>query len=138
MQMHKLIPVAVWSKAWVCGRSHAGIVGLNSTSGMDVRHLQAWVLCVVSYRGLGNGLVTHAEEYYQVWSRSFNNEEALAHYGQSYHGGKMQMYDLFCWDPENIFKVSFVLTKIVDSLFYLYIVYLMKIPLNVVLNEGWY
>jgi hypothetical protein len=30
------IPVAARSKAWVCGRSLAGIVGSNSTSGMDV------------------------------------------------------------------------------------------------------
>jgi hypothetical protein len=51
-------------------------------------------------------------------------------------GEKIQMYDLFCWDPENIFKVSFALTTIVDSMFYLYVVYLLKIPLTVVLNEG--
>lgn len=36
------IPVAVWSKAWVCGRSHAGNEGLNPTGGMDDRLL--WVL----------------------------------------------------------------------------------------------
>ena len=30
------IPVAVRSKAWVCGRSLTGIVGLNPTGGMDV------------------------------------------------------------------------------------------------------
>jgi hypothetical protein len=51
-------------------------------------------------------------------------------------GEKMQMYDLFCWDPENILKVSFALTKIVGSMFYLYVVYLLKIPLTVVSNEG--
>jgi hypothetical protein len=31
-----LIPVSPRSKAWVCGRSLAGIVGSNPTSGMDV------------------------------------------------------------------------------------------------------
>ena len=31
-----LIPVAAWSKAWVCGRSLAGIAGLNPAGGMDV------------------------------------------------------------------------------------------------------
>ena len=30
------IPVAVRSKAWVCGRSHTRIVGSNPTGGMDV------------------------------------------------------------------------------------------------------
>jgi hypothetical protein len=30
------IPVAARSKAWVCGRSLAGIVGSNDTEGMDV------------------------------------------------------------------------------------------------------
>jgi hypothetical protein len=30
------IPVAVWSKAWVCGHSLAEIVGLNPARGMDV------------------------------------------------------------------------------------------------------
>jgi hypothetical protein len=31
-----LVPVAVQSKVWVCGRSPAEIVGLNPTGGMDV------------------------------------------------------------------------------------------------------
>jgi hypothetical protein len=30
------IPVAVRSKAWVCGRSLTGIVGSNPAKGMDV------------------------------------------------------------------------------------------------------
>jgi hypothetical protein len=38
------VPVAVLSKAWVCGRSPAEIVGSNPAAGMDVRLL--WVLCV--------------------------------------------------------------------------------------------
>ena len=29
-------PVAAQSKAWVCGRSLAGVVGLNPAGGMDV------------------------------------------------------------------------------------------------------
>jgi len=32
----KPIPVAARSKAWVCGLSLAGIVGSNSSGGMDV------------------------------------------------------------------------------------------------------
>jgi hypothetical protein len=39
------IPVAARSKAWVCGRSIAGIAGSNYTEGMDICLL--WVLCVV-------------------------------------------------------------------------------------------
>jgi len=30
-----LMPVAAESKAWICGRLLAGIVGLNATRGMD-------------------------------------------------------------------------------------------------------
>jgi len=30
------IPVAARSKTWVCGRSPSGIVGSNTTGGMDV------------------------------------------------------------------------------------------------------
>jgi hypothetical protein len=29
-------PAAVWSKAWVCGRSLAGIAGSNPTEAVDV------------------------------------------------------------------------------------------------------
>jgi hypothetical protein len=42
--------VAARSKAEVCGRTLAGIVGSNSTRGMDVCLL--WVLCVVRQRSL--------------------------------------------------------------------------------------
>ena len=40
------IPVAARSKACVCGRSFAGIVGSSLAGGMDVCLL--WALCVVS------------------------------------------------------------------------------------------
>jgi hypothetical protein len=43
-------PVAVRSKAWVCGRSLTRIVGSNPTGGMDVCLLR--VLCVVRLRSL--------------------------------------------------------------------------------------
>jgi hypothetical protein len=39
------VPVTARSKAWVCGRSPAGIVGSNHTGSMDVFPLR--VLCVV-------------------------------------------------------------------------------------------
>ena len=39
------VPVAARSKAWVYGRSLAGIVGSNPAEGMDV--CLRWVLCVV-------------------------------------------------------------------------------------------
>jgi hypothetical protein len=39
------IPVAVGSKAWVYGRSFAGIVGSNTNGSMDICLLG--VLCVV-------------------------------------------------------------------------------------------
>jgi len=40
-----LVPVAARSKAQVCGRSPAEIVGSNPTGGKDVSLL--WVLCVI-------------------------------------------------------------------------------------------
>jgi hypothetical protein len=43
--------VIALSKAWICGRSLAGIAGSNHAGGMDVRVL--WVLCVVRLRSLG-------------------------------------------------------------------------------------
>jgi hypothetical protein len=54
-----LIPVAAHSKAWVCGRLLAGIVGSN--------HAGAWMsatggCCVLSGRGVRIGLMTHSEE----------------------------------------------------------------------------
>jgi len=39
------ISVAVHSKAWVCGRLHAGIMGSNPVGDMDVSLL--WKSCVV-------------------------------------------------------------------------------------------
>ena len=40
--------MAAWSKAWVCGRPLAGIVGSNPAGDMDVYLL--WLLCVVKQR----------------------------------------------------------------------------------------
>jgi hypothetical protein len=57
------ITVAVRSKAWVCGRSLTGIVGLNPTGDMDV----SYECCVLSGRGLCDGLITRPEESYRVW-----------------------------------------------------------------------
>ena len=56
------VPVAARSKALVCGRSPAEIVGLNSTGGMDV--CCEW--CVLSGRGLCDGLITRPEESYRL------------------------------------------------------------------------
>jgi hypothetical protein len=39
------IPVAARSKVWVCGRSLAGIVGLNLAGGMDVCLSVVSVVC---------------------------------------------------------------------------------------------
>jgi len=44
------IPVAALSKAWVCGRSLAGIKGPNPAIEMDICLL--WALCVVRQRAM--------------------------------------------------------------------------------------
>ena len=61
---HSPIPAAARSKAWVCGRSLAGIVGSNPPG--------AWmsVSCecsVLSGRGFCVGLITRPEESYLAW-----------------------------------------------------------------------
>jgi len=54
------VPVAARSKAWVCSRSPAEIVGSNPTEGMSV-------CCVLSGRGLCDELITRPEESYRLW-----------------------------------------------------------------------
>ena len=54
------ISVASRSKASVCGRSPAEIVSSNPTGGMDVY----CECCVLSGRGLCDGLITRPEESY--------------------------------------------------------------------------
>jgi len=55
--------VALWSKAWVCGRSPAEIVGMIPP--------EAWMYvpfecCVLSERGLCDELITRLEESYRL------------------------------------------------------------------------
>jgi hypothetical protein len=57
------IPVAARSKAWVSGRSLAGIAGSNPTSGMDVCRK----CCVLSGSSLCVGLITRPEQSYRLW-----------------------------------------------------------------------
>ena len=56
------IPVAARSKAWVCARSLAAVVGSNPTSGIDVY----CECCVLSGRGLYVGLNTSPDESYRL------------------------------------------------------------------------
>ena len=59
------IPAAERSKAWVWGRSPAGIAGSNPAGGMDVRLLS--VLCMLSGRGLCDGRITRPEKSFRLW-----------------------------------------------------------------------
>ena len=54
--------MAARSQAKVCGRSLAGIMGLNPTGSMDV-----CLLCVVRKKGLCDELVTCPEKSYRLW-----------------------------------------------------------------------
>jgi hypothetical protein len=56
--------VAAGSTAWVCGRWLAGIEGSNPVRDMDVCRCEE---CMLSGRGLCDGLITRPEEYYRVW-----------------------------------------------------------------------
>ena len=57
------ILVAARSKAWVFGRSLGGIVGSNPSGGWISVSCEC---CVLSGRGLRDGLITRPEESYQV------------------------------------------------------------------------
>ena len=57
------VPVAARSKAQVYGRLPAEIVGSNHAGGMDV----CCECCVLSGRGLCDGLITRREESYRLW-----------------------------------------------------------------------
>jgi hypothetical protein len=54
--------VAARSKAWVCDRSPAEIMGSNPTGGMSV----CCKCCVLSGRGLCDELITCPEESYRL------------------------------------------------------------------------
>ena len=84
------ILVAALSKAWVCGRSLARIVGSNP---VGARMSVSCECCVLSGRGLCVGLITRPEESYRVWyvwvwSWNLDNKEALDHWGLLPHGKK--------------------------------------------------
>jgi len=76
-----------YPKAWICGRSLAGIAGSNPAGGMSV----CCECYVLSGRGLCDGLITSPEESYRVWcvwvwSGFLDDEEALAQWGLLRHG----------------------------------------------------
>jgi hypothetical protein len=57
------VPVAAWSKVWVCGRLPAEIVGSNLAGGMNIS-----LLCYMLPGGdLCDWLITRPEEFYQLW-----------------------------------------------------------------------
>jgi hypothetical protein len=58
------MPVATWSKAWICGHLLAGIVG---SSPAGVWKSVSCESCVLSGGVLCVGLITSAEETYRVW-----------------------------------------------------------------------
>ena len=59
------VPVAARSKAWVCGRSLAGIVGSNPTGAHGCLSVVIVVCC--TGREVCDGLITRPEESYRLW-----------------------------------------------------------------------
>ena len=55
------------SKAWVCGRSLAGVLGSNPIKGISICLYVYCECCVLSGRGLCNGLITCTEEPYRLY-----------------------------------------------------------------------
>jgi hypothetical protein len=58
------IPLSAQSKAWIYGGSFVGIAGSNPAGGMMSVSCEC---CVLSDRGLCDGLITRPEESYRVW-----------------------------------------------------------------------
>ena len=58
----RVMSAAARSKAWVYGRSLAGIMDSNPAGGMDV----CFECCMLSGRGLCDGLITRPEESYRL------------------------------------------------------------------------
>ena len=78
------IPVAARSKAWVCGRSLAGILGSNPPRGYGFLSLLSVVCCQVEVFASGWSLVQGSPTkcvYVWMWSWTLGNEEALACWG---------------------------------------------------------
>jgi len=83
------------------GRSQwpRGLMFGSATAIVDENPAGAWLsvsceCCVLSRRGLSVGLITSPEESYRVWcvwvwSWSFDNEEAVAHWRLLCHGKKL-------------------------------------------------
>jgi hypothetical protein len=84
------VPVAAWSKAWVCCRLPAEIVGSNPSRGMDV----CCECCVLSGIGLCDEVITRPEESYRLWCivvcdlENLKNEEAMTRVGSQRHRKK--------------------------------------------------
>ena len=78
------VPVAARSKAYVCDRSPAEIVGSNPTGGMDVLSVVSVVCCQRradhSSRGVLRTVMRRC-----VRSRNPKNEEAMARIGPQRH-----------------------------------------------------
>ena len=85
------VPMAARSKASVCSRSPAEIMGSNPTRGMDVWMFVCCECCVLSGRGLCDGLITRPEEFYRLWCvvvcdlENLKNEEAMTRVGLQRH-----------------------------------------------------
>ena len=82
------VPVAARSKAKVCGRSPAEIVGSNPTGACMFVFCKC---CVLSGRGLCNELITRPEESYWLWCvvvcdlENLKDEEAMTRVGSQRH-----------------------------------------------------
>ena len=82
--------MAARSKAWVYGRSFAGIVGSNPAGGVDV----CVECCQVEVSALGcdpsSRVFLPTVMRLCVWSRNLKNEETVARVGPQRHRGGIQ------------------------------------------------
>jgi hypothetical protein len=73
--IHEPIPVALRSKAWVCGRLVAGMTGSNQAPGMDVCLLSLNFVWSCVGRGLCGWHITRPEESYRVSNCDYVNAD---------------------------------------------------------------
>jgi len=93
------IPVASQSKAWVCGRSLAGILDSNPAG--------SWMYtscdyCLSSGRGICVGLITRPEKSYRVGVSACQSEASIMrrpwpNRGLLWHGKKKEAMCLVNW-----------------------------------------
>jgi hypothetical protein len=120
------VPVAARSKAYVCGRSPAEIVGSNPTGGMDVCLLWVFVCCQVEVSATSWSLVQRSPTDYGASLcdlENLKNEEAMTRVGSQRHRKKKSRYKYNYCSVRNCFLIPVFLKVMPLFLLHMYLEY---------------